>query len=150
MTKEEILSKIEKTKKNSVLTDAQKKQLLEMYNKKLAEFGGDEKPTKEPKPKEEKKHKEPKEHKSDKDEELYDCDELIEAAKKRKKSAKKAAKKAANKTEGKKSKDKIDRVHHTIETQVEKGKLHRAELERLIKETKELLVMLQNALKNSK
>jgi len=78
----------------------------------------------------------------------YDCDELIEKAKKAAKKAKESAKKSANKPEVTKAKEKIERTHETIEKKIEKGEFTKAQVAKLIGETKDLLKMLEKALKS--
>lgn len=81
----------------------------------------------------------------------YDCDDLVKEAKERHAKAKAAAEARANapkKSEATKDKEKIEKVHETVEKQLEKGKLNKSQLEKLIAETKDLLKLLEKALKN--
>lgn len=81
----------------------------------------------------------------------YNCDDLIKEAKERHAKAKAAAEARANapkKSEATKDKEKIEKVHETVEKQLEKGKLTKAQLQKLIAETKDLLKLLEKALKN--
>jgi hypothetical protein len=90
---------------------------------------------------------EPKESKK----ESYDCDDLIKEAKERHAKAKKAAEaraEAPKKTEATKDKEKIEKVYDNVEKHIEKNKLSKAQLEKLIAETKDLLKLLEKALKN--
>lgn len=100
-----------------------------------------------------KKHKiESKENKKEETKKQpYDCDELIKEAKERHAKAKKVAKERAEapkKSEATKDKEKIAKVHHAIEKQVESGKLSRGQIKKLIDETKDLLKLLEKALNN--
>jgi hypothetical protein len=81
----------------------------------------------------------------------YDCDDLIKEAKERHAKAKAAAEaraEAPKKTEATKDKEKIEKVHEAVEKQVEAGKLTKKQLMTLINETKDLLKLLEKALKN--
>jgi rRNA maturation endonuclease Nob1 len=81
----------------------------------------------------------------------YDCDDLIKEAKERHAKAKAAAEaraEAPKKTEATKDKEKIEKVHEAVEKQVEAGKLTKKQLVTLINETKDLLKLLEKALKN--
>jgi len=81
----------------------------------------------------------------------YDCDDLIAKEKERVKKSKDAAKKRAaepEKTEVTKAKEKIERTHETIEKKIEKGEFTKAQIAKLIGETKDLLKMLEKALKS--
>jgi outer membrane murein-binding lipoprotein Lpp len=81
----------------------------------------------------------------------YDCDDLIKEAKERHAKAKKAAEvraEAPKKTEATKDKEKIEKVYDNVEKHIEKNKLSKAQLEKLIAETKDLLKLLEKALKN--
>jgi hypothetical protein len=95
-----------------------------------------------------------KEAKADKKESKksdYDCDDLIKEAKERHAKAKKAAEvraEAPKKTEATKDKEKIEKVYDNVEKHIEKNKLSKAQLEKLIAETKDLLKLLEKALKN--
>ena len=93
------------------------------------------------------KAEEKAEHKKD----AYDCDDLVKEAKERHAKAKKAAEARANapkKSEATKDKEKIEKVHETVEKQLEKGKLNKSQLQKLIAETKDLLKLLEKALKD--
>lgn len=93
------------------------------------------------------KAEEKAEHKKD----AYNCDDLVKEAKERHAKAKAAAEARANapkKSEATKDKEKIEKVHETVEKQLEKGKLNKSQLEKLIQETKDLLKLLEKALKN--
>jgi hypothetical protein len=81
----------------------------------------------------------------------YDCDDLVKEAKERHAKAKKAAQaraEAPKKSEATKDKEKIEKVHDTVEKQLEKGKLNKSQLQKLIAETKDLLKLLEKALKD--
>lgn len=81
----------------------------------------------------------------------YDCDDLIKEAKERHEKSKVAAEaraEAPKKTEATKDKEKIEKVHEAVEKQVEAGKLSKKQLMTLINETKDLLKLLEKALKN--
>jgi hypothetical protein len=78
----------------------------------------------------------------------YDCDEIIAEALKRKADAKKSAKKSANKPAVVKATNKVERTHDAIEKQIEQGKLKKAQIEKIIAETEDLLRMLKKALKS--
>jgi hypothetical protein len=88
---------------------------------------------------------------------LYDCDDLIEKekekAKKRKENADKKAKEP-KKTEATKNKEAIekvsDRVTSNLEKRIDKGEVSKAEIKKLITEAKDLLKMLEKALKTAK
>lgn len=89
--------------------------------------------------------------KSEKNTAKYNCDDLIAKEKERVKKAKEAAKKRAaepEKTEVTKAKEKIERTHETIEKKIEKGEFTKAQISKLIGETKDLLKMLEKALKS--
>jgi hypothetical protein len=78
----------------------------------------------------------------------YDCDEIIAETIKRKADAKKSAKKSANKPAVVKATNKVERTHDAIEKQIEQGKLKKAQIEKIIAETEDLLRMLKKALKS--
>jgi hypothetical protein len=81
----------------------------------------------------------------------YNCDDLIKEAEERHERAKKAAKERANapkKSEATKGKEKIEKVHDTIEKQIEAGKFTKEQVKKLIAETKDLLKLLEKALNN--
>jgi chorismate mutase len=81
----------------------------------------------------------------------YDCDDLIKEAKERHEKAKLVAEaraEAPKKTAATKDKEKIEKVHEAVEKQVEAGKLTKKQLMTLINETKDLLKLLEKALKN--
>lgn len=81
----------------------------------------------------------------------YDCDELAAKAKERHAKAKAAAKaraEAPKKTEVTKAKDKIEKTHEAIHKQVDAGKFGKAQLQKLITETEELLTFLKKAFKS--
>jgi hypothetical protein len=81
----------------------------------------------------------------------YNCDELIKEAEERhakKQKAAKERKEAPKKSEVTKDKEKIEKVHDTIEKQVEEGKLTKGQIKKLIAETKDLLKLLEKALNN--
>lgn len=159
MTKAEILEKIEKTKKNPLIDANLKEALYKKFNAQLAELEKEE-PKKEvkeeaKKEKKETKSDEKKETKSEEKKESkkpdYDCDDLIAKEKERVKKQKEAAKKRAaepEKTEVTKAKEKIERTHETIEKKIEKGEFTKAQISKLIEETKDLLKMLEKALKS--
>ena len=75
------------------------------------------------------------------------CKELIEKAEKAHAAAKKRAA-APKKTEVTKSKEKIEKVHDTVQKNVEAGKFGKAQLQKLITETEELLTFLKKTLKS--
>lgn len=104
----------------------------------------------EPKQKETKSDK--KEQKSDKKSTgEYNCDELIAEAKERKAKAKKRAEERASepkKTEGTKAKEKVEKTHGAIEKLIESGKLKKAQIEKILAETKDLVKLLEKALKS--
>lgn len=179
MTKQDIELKIATTKRNTVLNETQKASLLAMYEKMLAKFDSEpekkETPAKEEKVEKKPKHSikerakkvpaEVKERIDKKAKEIkesepkpeskkvnYNCDDLIKEAKEKHAKAKAAAKERAEapkKTEVTKSKEKIDRAHEAIEKQVESGKLAKAALLKLRKETKELLDFIDEAIKKA-
>lgn len=162
MTQSELKEKIDKLErglKSEATPEFAKKQMqitLDDLKSKL----------KEEKPKEEKKEKvskEPKKEKSEKEKQetketkaepkkdAYDCDELVKEAKERHAKAKAAAEARANapkKSEATKDKEKIEKVHETVEKHIEKGKFTKPQLEKLIQETKDLLKLLEKALKD--
>jgi hypothetical protein len=77
----------------------------------------------------------------------YDCDELIAKAKKAKAAAKERSA-APKKTEVTKSKETIEKVHDKVQKNVEAGKFGKAQLQKLITETEELLTFLKKTLKS--
>ena len=77
----------------------------------------------------------------------YDCDELIAKAKKAKAAAKERAA-APKKTEVTKSKETIEKVHDKVQKNVEAGKFGKAQLQKLITETEDLLTFLKKTLKS--
>lgn len=77
----------------------------------------------------------------------YDCDELIAKAKKAKAAAKERAARP-QKTEVTKSKETIEKVHDKVQKNVEAGKFGKAQLQKLITETEELLTFLKKTLKS--
>ena len=120
MTKAELLSKIDRTTKNSVLTDAQKKQLLANYNKQLAELDKVKAPTVKAKPKAKSKAKVATTKKvkqvvakeaPKKETSSYDYQSIITKAEQKKAKSKSA--KAIKKTE-------IDRKENTINKKLAK------------------------------
>ena len=70
------------------------------------------------------------------------CEKVVAAWKERKEKARVSAKKSAAKPEGKKAEDKVE----TVIEKANAGKFNRAELLRLIKDTKALLAALTSAL----
>jgi len=87
----------------------------------------------------------------------YNCEELIEKAKEAKKKrdeAKKAKENEPKKTEATKNKEKIEsaaeKVEDSIHNRLEKGEVSKAEIEKLIAETRKLLSALEKALKLAK
>jgi hypothetical protein len=93
------------------------------------------------------KSEDKKETKSEKTEEER-CQEIIDKQRIASKKAKAAAKKSAKKPEVTKAKEKIERTFEVIENKIEKGALTKAEVAKLIVETKEVLKMLEKALKS--
>lgn len=93
------------------------------------------------------KSEDKKETKSEKTEEER-CQEIIDKQRIASKKAKAAAKKSAKKPELTKAKEKIERTFEVIENKIEKGALTKAEVAKLIVETKEVLKMLEKALKS--
>jgi hypothetical protein len=79
-------------------------------------------------------------------EEEYDCDDLIEKAKERRKKARERAK-LPKKQEVTKNIEKIDKVIQNIEKRAEKDNVSVSELEKLIIETEELLTVLKVRMK---
>lgn len=77
----------------------------------------------------------------------YDCDDLIAKAKKSKAAAK-DREAAPKKTEVTKSKEAIEKVHDKVQKNVEAGKFGKAQLQKLITETEELLTFLKKTLKS--
>lgn len=77
----------------------------------------------------------------------YDCDDLIAKAKKTAAAAKERAK-APKKTEVTKSKETIEKVHDKVQKNVEAGKFGKAQLQKLITETEDLLTFLKKTLKS--
>lgn len=77
----------------------------------------------------------------------YDCDELIAKAKKAKAAAKERAARP-QKTEVTKSKETIEKVHDKVQKNVEAGKFGKAQLQKLITETEDLLTFLKKTLKS--
>lgn len=91
------------------------------------------------------------ETKAEQKKDAYDCDDLVKEAKERHAKAKAAAQaraEAPKKSEATKDKEKIEKVHETVEKQLEKGKLNKSQLQKLIAETKDLLKLLEKALKD--
>jgi len=87
----------------------------------------------------------------------YNCEELIEKAKEAKKKrdeAKKAKENEPKKTEATKNKEKIEsaaeKVEDSLHNRLEKGEVSKAEIEKLIAETRKLLSALEKALKLAK
>lgn len=76
----------------------------------------------------------------------YDCEELISKAKERHEKSKERAKVESKKSEVVKAKEKIDRTHEQIEHKIEKGEFTKAQIQKLIVETTELLKMLEKAI----
>lgn len=75
------------------------------------------------------------------------CQRIIREAKIASKKARESAKKSAKKPDITKAKEKIERAHETIEKKIEKGEFTKAQISKLIDETKDLLKMLEKALK---
>ena len=75
----------------------------------------------------------------------YDCDELIAQAKARRKAAKERSK-APKKTEATKNKEKIETVFDNVKKRADEKDISKAEIEKLISETKTLLKLLENKL----
>ena len=88
-----------------------------------------------------------KEAKSEETEEER-CQKIIRDAKAASKKARESAKKSAKKPEVTKAKERIERTYEIIENKIEKGSLTKAEVAKLIVETKEVLKMLEKALKS--
>lgn len=106
----------------------------------------------EPKDKSDKKEQKKEPKKSDKKTTgEYNCDDLIAEAKERKAKAKKRAEERANepkKTEGTKAKEKVEKTHGAIEKLIESGKLKKAQIEKILAETRDLVKLLEKALKS--
>ena len=161
MTQSELKEKIDKLErglKSEATPEFAKKQMqitLDDLKSKLQEekpkAEKKEKVAKEPK-KEKHESKETKaEEKAEHKKDAYDCDDLVKEAKERHAKAKKAAQaraEAPKKSEATKDKEKIEKVHDTVEKQLEKGKLNKSQLQKLIAETKDLLKLLEKALKD--
>lgn len=155
MTKQDFEIKLAAAKKNTVLPEKQREQAIALYTRKIAEFeAADKKPdpkatVKKAEPvKTETKKPEPKsEPKKDSKKIDYNCDELIAKAKKAKAAAKERAA-APKKTEVTKSKETIERVHDKVQKNVEAGKFGKAQLQKLITETEDLLTFLKKTLKS--
>lgn len=95
------------------------------------------------------KSEDKKETKSnDKETEEERCQKIIRDAKAASKKARESAKKSAKKPEVTKAKERIERTYEIIENKIEKGSLTKAEVAKLIVETKEVLKMLEKALKS--
>ena len=75
------------------------------------------------------------------------CKKAIAAWDEHKAKKAESSKKSADKTDLAKNKDRIVTIEENVKNRIKDGKLTRRELLALIKETKELLAMLQNALK---
>jgi hypothetical protein len=93
------------------------------------------------------KSEDKKETKSEETEEER-CQKIIRDAKAASKKARESAKKSAKKPEVTKAKERIERTYEIIENKIEKGSLTKAEVAKLIVETKEVLKMLEKALKS--
>ena len=163
MTKKDFEIKIAAAKGNKALNDKQREQIITMYEKKIAEL----EPAKKIEPKASVKKAAP--HKPDKETDKqrmdreskemkdeikkaskkidYDCDDLIAKAKKANAAAKERAA-APKKTEVTKSKEAIEKVHDKVQKNVEAGKFGKAQLQKLITETEELLTFLKKTLKS--
>ena len=153
-TRKELEKKLAVAKKTTLLPEKQREQMIAMYTRKIAEL----EPTKKAEPKApakkvesvktEAKKPEPKpEPKKDSKKIDYDCDELIAKAKKAKAAAKERAARP-QKTEVTKSKETIEKVHDKVQKNVEAGKFGKAQLQKLITETEELLTFLKKTLKS--
>jgi hypothetical protein len=153
MTKKDFEIKIAAAKSNKALNDKQREQIIAMYEKKIAEL----EPAKKAEPKAAAKKAEPvgpakkaepkSEPKKDSKKIDYDCDDLIAKAKKARAAAKERAA-APKKTEVTKSKETIEKVHDKVQKNVEAGKFGKAQLQKLITETEELLTFLKKTLKS--
>jgi hypothetical protein len=154
MTKKDFEIKIAAAKSNKALNDKQREQIIAMYEKKIAEL----EPAKKAEPKAAAKKAEPvepakkaapvkAEPKKDSKKIDYDCDDLIAKAKKARAAAKERAA-APKKTEVTKSKETIEKVHDKVQKNVEAGKFGKAQLQKLITETEELLTFLKKTLKS--
>lgn len=75
----------------------------------------------------------------------YDCDELIAQAKERRKAAKKRALEP-QKTPATKNKEKIEKVFDNVKQRADEKDISKAEIEKLIAETKSLLKLLESKL----
>jgi hypothetical protein len=155
MTNKEILAEIaeyeELLNDSSVPQDEKemaREEIADLKSKLKEEKPVEKAPKAEPKQKAEKVEK-PKQA-TEKNED-YNCDDLIKKAKERHAKAKKAAEARANapkKSDATRDKDKIEKVQETVEKHIEKGKFTRPQLEKLIAETKDLLKLLEKALKD--
>ncbi len=157
MTKKDYEAKIAAANSNKALNDKQREQIVAMYTKKIAELEPEKKaPEKAPAKKEVVKKSAPGKSEPKKEtpakaapkkSDPYDCDELIAKAEKSRAAAKERAA-APKKTEVTKSKEKIEKVHDTVQKNVEAGKFGKAQLQKLITETEELLTFLKKTLKS--
>lgn len=75
----------------------------------------------------------------------YDCDELIAKAKERRKAAKERAA-APQKSPATKNKEKIETVFDNVKKRADEKDISKAEIEKLISETKALLKLLESKL----
>lgn len=159
MTKAELEAKIKKAKENKFMPDALKAKYIADIEKQIASLGSapaEEKPKKEkkakaPKPKKEKPKKEPRtitvDGKVITEGDADYCKRVIEAWNVKKQKHKESAAKSAAKPDSVKNSDKIEHVEENVMERAKSGKIKRAELLKLIKETKELLAVLTEALK---
>lgn len=132
--------------KKAIASSATPANIKENMKKVLAELEGSSKPETKSEPKAGKKEKGKKESPKAKSAD-YNCDELIEAAMKRSAKAKKRAD-GPKKTEATKVKKAIEKVEDRIEDKYEK--MSRAEITKLIAETRSLLKLLEATLKKIK
>jgi hypothetical protein len=150
----QIIETLKKGLNNKHLSDTQRKSIKakieELEKAEGKTEAKKEKVVKQPKEKKEKVVKQPKEKKETTSVVDYDCDDLIakekDKAKKRKAAAEKR-KDAPKKKESTKIKEGIEKLEDKVEEKVSKGKITKAEIIKLIDNTKALLKSLEKQLK---
>jgi len=154
MTIQELKTKIEKARKNSMLPEKLKAAIISKLEKELAELENSEKkeePKAEEPKKEAKKHKAPREKREDETHEEYEksCKELIAEDKERKAKSRKASKKSEDKTAITKDLEAAEKLGNRAEKQYKHGELTKAQIEKLIKELQAQIKHLTELLKKA-
>lgn len=146
---EKEIAQLESIINNPKTTDEQKEKFRGIIEKIKAKGKDAPEPKAEPKEATPKDKKEKVESVKTKADTEYDCDKLIAELKAKKAKSRRAAKERAEapvKKESTKAIEKMEKIESTVIKKVESGKMPKAELIKIIKETKDLLKSLEKQL----